>query len=184
MSTTLFNGLCSVSRLAARASTSSGPADWSDIREQAQEIELDLQSWEPEDLGTGRQIAESRAAAIAMQWALLLRLKQKVGSLRNDDPQITKAADNILSALSLIRSGSEVEAHILFPLFMAGVGSMTKANRLIVEYRLNIMETTVGFGNIVVVHKILDELWRLTNEGEVTEWEHIMRTRYPGLVLF
>ncbi len=128
-------------------------------------------------------MAEAQAAAFAMQWAIIIRLLQPTRKLKNDNPQIKKAADNILSALSLIRPGSEIEAHILFPLFMAGVCSMTKPNRMTVEYRLNIMETTIGFGNIKLAHQLLDEIWRRANTGEIVDWEVLMRTKYPGLVL-
>lgn len=151
---------------------------------QALELEMKLQSWTPGDAQLpGRHATEARAAAFATRWAILMRLNQVTRRLENDDAQITKAADNILSALSLIRPGSETEARILFPLFMAGVGSMTKANRLTVEYRLSIMETTIGFGNIAVAHRLLQELWRRANDGQVMDWQVLQRTKYPGLVL-
>jgi transcriptional activator protein UGA3 len=109
-----------------------------ELEQQAQEIELSLQCWTPHDEpASGTRMAEARAAAFATQWALMLWFKQATKKLPNDDPQITKAANNILSALSLIRPGSEIETRILFPLFMAGVGSVTKPNRLTVEYRLS-----------------------------------------------
>lgn len=184
MSTLLYQYLPSISQLATRKLSGSSSNCHLDIAIRAKDIELELQSWAPDDLGGTRLATEARAAAFAMQWAMLLRLNQTVRQLKNDDAQITKAADNILSALSLIRPGSEVEAHILFPLFMAGVGSMTKANRLTVDYRMNIMETTVGFGNIHVAHSLLDELWRQSNEGNIMDWEDLMVTMYPGLVLF
>jgi transcriptional activator protein UGA3 len=154
-----------------------------DILSQAREIELLLQSWEPCDRSVdNRYMTEVRAAAFATQWALILSVNQ--ATKVQNHPQITKAADNILSALSLIRPGSEVEAHVLFPLVMAGVGSNTKANRLTVEYRLTIMNTTVGFGNIRTAHRLLDDVWRLSNEGNVVDWRQVMRSHYPGLVLF
>lgn len=51
---------------------------------------------------------------------------------------------------------------------MAGVGSMTKASWLTVEYRLYGMETNVGFGNIVVAHRLLGEIWRLGAAEEIS----------------
>jgi hypothetical protein len=160
------------------------PASTPEIEKQAQEIELSLQSWTPAENGAGnRRMSEARAAAFATQWALMLQLKQVMKNLKNDDPQITMAANNILSALSLIRPGSEIETRILFPLFMAGVGSVTKPNRLTVEYRLKIMESMIGFGNISVAHKLLDELWRRSNDGDTVDWEDLKEAQYSGLVL-
>lgn len=49
---------------------------------------------------------------------------------------------------------------IFYFLFMAGVGGASKANRLMVEYRLQGMETTLGFGNIFGAHRLLDNVWR------------------------
>jgi transcriptional activator protein UGA3 len=180
----LYQVLPSISRLAERCRTFSTSEVPEDLRNQALELEMKLQSWMPDDVQLpGRYATEARAATFATRWAILMRLNQVTRRMENDEAQITKAADNILSALSLIRPGSETEARILFPLFMAGVGSMTKANRLTVEYRLSIMETTVGFGNIAVAHRLLQELWRRANNGQVMDWEVLQRTKYPGLVL-
>ncbi|KAH8660363.1 fungal-specific transcription factor domain-containing protein [Xylariales sp. PMI_506] len=178
----LYSNLPKISQLAI--AMKNGSVSDQEIQARAHKIELALQSWVPwEDTQRNRHRAEARAAAFATQWALILRLNQVTKKLRNDDPQITKAANNILSAISLIRSGSEIEAHILFPLFMAGVGSVTKPNRLTVEYRLSIMETTIGFGNISIAHRLLDELWRRSNSGETVDWEELKDSKYPGLVL-
>ena len=152
---------------------------------EAQEIEIELQSWTPpEYIDQTRPMSEARAMGFALQWASIMRLLQVTRALKNNDVQIKKATDNILSALSLIRPGSEMEAHLLFPLFMAGVGSMTKPNRLTVEYRLTVMETTIGFGNICIAHRLLDEIWQRANQGEVVDWEELIRSKYQGLVLF
>lgn len=179
---TLYETLPLISSLASPSRT--GLKSPEQIRLKVQEIELSLQSWAPnEETGSNRHDKEARAVAFALQWALILRLHQVSRKLRNDDPQVTKAANNILSAISLIRSGSKMEARILFPLFMAGVGSVTKPNRLTVEYRLTILETTIGFGNIVVAHRLLDELWRRSNDGDWVDWEELKDAKYPGLVL-
>ncbi len=184
ISTCLYEYLASANRLASRIANGPSLSTLGDLREEAQVIELDLQSWNPPDnANSSRLMAEAQAAAFAMQWATMIRLLQPTRKLKIDHPQIKKAADNILSALSLIRPGSELEAHILFPLFIAGVCSMTKPTRMTVEYRLNIMETTIGFGNIKLAHQLLDEIWRRDNKGEIVDWEDLMRTKYPGLVL-
>jgi transcriptional activator protein UGA3 len=181
--TDLYQILPSISQLAKDVSL--GLSTPNDLQMRAHDIELKIQSWVPpqDDAACSRHVAEIKAAAFATQWALILWLSQVTRKLPNSDPKITKAANNILSMISLIRPGSEVEAHILFPLFMAGVGSVTKPNRLTVEYRLKIMETTVGFGNVSVAHTLLDELWRRSNEVGSVDWEDLRDSDWPGLVL-
>ncbi|ETS76415.1 hypothetical protein PFICI_11802 [Pestalotiopsis fici W106-1] len=148
-------------------------------------IELEIQSWAPHDaVNDGLRSQDIRAAAFCTQWALILYLNQTLRRLKSNDVQISKAADTIISALSLIRLSSEVEAHLLFPVFMAGVGSVTKANRLTVDYRLRGMAKTVGFGNINVAHGLLESIWQLANQGEWTDWDELMQAECPILVLF
>jgi transcriptional activator protein UGA3 len=184
ISTCLYEYLASANQLAARIAHGSSPSTPDEWGAEAQDIELALQSWNPPDNDNpSRLMAEAQAAAFAMQWATMIRLLQTTRKLKNDNPRIKKAAENILSALSLIRPGSELEVHILFPLFMAGVCSMTKPTRMTVEFRFNILETTIGFGNIKLAHQLLDEIWRRANEGDIVDWEVLMRTKYPGLVL-
>ncbi|KKK21927.1 hypothetical protein P175DRAFT_0521456 [Aspergillus ochraceoroseus IBT 24754] len=147
--------------------------------EEIREIERMVKRWKP-----GRDLSESseeQAAAIAMQTALLMLLQQRRERLANDDPMMRKMASDILVALSQIRPGSPLEARILFPIFMAGVGSMKKSNRLTVEYRLNMMATK-GLGNVFVTLKLLDDIWRRANRGDIVDWEVLLRSEYPGLV--
>ena len=154
------------------------------VKKGAQSIELALQAGKPlHSPSLPRPMVEARAAALTTRWAVIMRLQKFSQSTTNNETQPKHATDSILSAMSLIRPGSETEARLLFPLFMAGTGSDTKVNRLTVEYRINVMETTVGFRNIVVAHRLLDEIWRRSNEGTVVDWEHLMRTKYPSLVL-
>lgn len=86
------------------------------------EIELLLQSWAPQEIiHPSRNMAEARTLGFALQWAVILRLRQVTKKRSRGDAQTKTGVDNILSVLSLIRSGSEMEARMLFPLFMAGV---------------------------------------------------------------
>lgn len=182
----LYTSLNSINKLAARRRTShESMVDTAMFSSEARDIELSLQGWTPPDEpNDARELREVTAAALAIQWAALMRLQQVMHGNAVSDRKVQTAVENILSALSIIRPGSQVEAHILFPLFMAGVGSTTKANRLTVEYRLNIMETTVGFGNITGAHKLLDSIWQRMNEGErFVDWELLMQKEYAGVVL-
>lgn len=182
LSTSIFESLASISRFASRTRNKTPLLE---ELEETREIERALKAWQPPKvpaLNETRNFTEARALGFALQQAAIMRLQQITKRLENDDPQITKAADGILSALSLIRPGSEMEAHMLFPLFMAGVGSITKPHRLTIEYRLNVMEATIGFGNISIAHKILDEIWRNANEGELMDWEELIRSKYPAFI--
>ncbi|KPI36339.1 uncharacterized protein AB675_7369 [Cyphellophora attinorum] len=178
----LYHCLAEINDVAAEMDNAS-PAEHQSLR--LREIELSLQSWTPaEESQKSRYTSELRAAGFANQWAIMIRLQQVANKSRNDDPRITKAAEHILSALSLIRPGSDVEPLLLFPLFMAGLGSTTKPSRLTVEHRFTSMEATIGLGNIVIAHKLLDEIWRRANDGDVVDWQALTRARYPGLILF
>lgn len=159
------------------------------LKSEADAIDMNIQNWTTSDLhglhnlDLPRHLLEARATGAAMQWATRIRLLQGYHCTKKDDNSLKEAVDNIISALSLVRAGSEMEPRLLFPLFMAGVASTNKPQRLTVEYRLNIIERTVGFGNIFTAHSLLDEVWKLTNEGEVVDWQVLMREKYPDLVL-
>jgi transcriptional activator protein UGA3 len=182
----LYTSLNSINKLAARRTGSYGTAtEKAKFLAEGRDIELCLQGWTPpEEQDDPRDLREVTAAALAIQWAALMRLHQVMHGNDVISRKVQTAVENILSALSIIRPGSQVEAHILFPLFMAGIGSTSKANRLNVEYRLNIMETTIGFGNIIGAHKLLDCVWQRMNEGQLSvDWELLMQTEYAGIVL-
>ncbi|ETS75479.1 hypothetical protein PFICI_12423 [Pestalotiopsis fici W106-1] len=145
-------------------------------------MEAKLQNWE-----SLRDIeSEEKAAACTLRWAMILRLREvKWPSLETASSQIQEPVSNINLALSLIRPGSQAESHLLFPMFMAGVGSISKASRLFIEYRIHVAEKTNGFGSVNAVHRLLDILWRSENNGgEAGAWQDIVAGEMPGLVLF
>ena len=182
----LYESLGNINDLASRrASRSDTESTQTEFLSRSRDIELTLQAWTPGKAGeNNRSFQEVNAAAMAIQWAALMRLHQVVCGNDITHPKVQTAVENILSALSLIRPGSKVESHILLPLFMAGVGSTSKANRLTVEYRLKIMEATVGFGNIIGAHRLLDSLWQSMNDGvDNLDWEMLMRRDFAGVVL-
>ncbi|KAK1987291.1 fungal-specific transcription factor domain-containing protein [Colletotrichum cereale] len=156
-----------------------------DIQAEARAIELALQSWAPPDGDLSVNRDEAKATAFAVQWAAMLRLRE-VTPLQHCDgiDRNQRPIDYILSALSLIRSGSQAESHLLFPLLMAGVFATTKASRLTLDVRLNMMKTTIGFGHIASGHQLLDQVWRRANKGEKWRWRDLVRLVAPGLILF
>lgn len=159
-----------------------------------EDLDLALRGWSSpaspsdEEYHPYRHLAyEAEAVGLATQWATLLLLNEVPWSVppgHEPDPRAATAVANILSALSFVRPGSQMEARMLFPLFMAGLSSWTKTNRLMVEYRLNVMEKTVGFGHVATAHTLLQDIWRRQNAGEGIDWRLLMRLNHPGLVLF
>ena len=178
----LYQCLRRINRLAAPRHSLTAAA----FRDEARAIDLALQSWDPPAEARSVDSIEIRAAAFAVQWSAILRLRQVapiVHPTTGSADHLQGVADHILSAVSLIRPGSKVEAHLLFPLFMAGVASTSKASRLTVEYRINVIKTTVGFGHIAAAQRLLNDLWRSTNNGASVPWEHLAELQ-PSLLLF
>lgn len=169
-----------------RAAGPRGEAQREELFQEARQLDYFLHGWDPPTDDGAVDTVEARAAAFAVKWAAIIRLHQAVPDLREvaGGTVDQNLANNILSAVSLIRPGSHIEAHMLFPLFMAGVESTTKANRLTVEYRINIIQTTVGFWNIQSAHRLLDEIWRRMNNRQTVKWDDIAEQVSPGLILF
>ncbi|KPI45068.1 uncharacterized protein AB675_2604 [Cyphellophora attinorum] len=144
-----------------------------------------LDGWSPPDtIGRSNEFGEAVAGAICMKWAAILYARWTLlGEQTTTSDQIQTATRSILSELSLIRPGSHICTHLLFPLMMAGLGSFSKGDRLTVEYRLNLVEGLLGFGNITVLHKLLDEVWTRANRLEKVDWEYLLETTYPSLAL-
>lgn len=162
-------------------------------------IEHELHCWHPPqaqvEILSGKGYAnhhrsEAIAMASATRWAVLIYMchGEDPSVFQKDYEESTKVNDyveSIISDVSLVRPGSEMDARMLFPLFMAGLGSTTKSQRLTIAYRLNMMETTVGFRHITVAHEILDETWRKRLSGqEVPDWKIMAKETHRGLVLF
>lgn len=106
----------------------------------ASRIRQSLEDWSiPYDGINDRELGELCAAADAFRWAAIIRLDQLFRHDLEQSASLTAfATEKVLSAVSSIRPGSPVETQLLFPLFMAGCGSASKASRLTAEYRLNI----------------------------------------------
>jgi hypothetical protein len=120
-----------------------------------------------------------------MRWATTIRLYQVVHGSKTSQLMLQTAVSNILSAVSIIQPGAKAEAHLLFPLFMAGVSTTLKPQRLTIEYRMSVIESTVGIGNITGVHQLLDAVWLKSKDDTVNvDWELLMHTEHSGVMLF
>lgn len=139
----------------------------------------------PSSPAGGPLLRELAAAAEAVRCAALLWLLHAARRCTGSsivDAERQAALDRILFSIARIRPGSPTEAQLLFPLFLAGVCAQRKSERLRIEYRLTVLESTVGMGNITAAHYFLDEFWQRWNEGlEDTGWEALLS---PNLVLW
>ena len=181
----LYSSLVQINSLASRRATrfESDEAN-QDFLETASAIEVELQKWNPRE-SSDEPSREAMSAAVAFQWAALMRLHQVVHGYAIPHPKVETATRNMMTAFSSIRHGSKIEARILFPLVMAGVGATNVADRMTVRYRLLVMERTIGFGNIFRAHKLVETVWERMDAGEKdVNWARIMYTEFPGIVLF
>lgn len=144
-------------------------------------IEEFLKLWQPPPVPSNHGswlYNQAVAAADAIRWAALIRLWQAAHS--NVAVPNTKLADAVhecLGAIACIRPGSPVETQMLFPLFMVGLSANQKTEVLMIEYRMSVLETTVGTGNIGSAHKALDIIWDRVREGaEDVDWEDVIET--------
>ncbi|OKL63256.1 hypothetical protein UA08_01590 [Talaromyces atroroseus] len=133
-------------------------------------------------------ISDTAMAAEAIRWAALIRLYQiMVEETEQEKEDIEEkkqiAVDNLLNAISSIPPGSPADSQLLLPLFMAGLVTPRKSERLQIEYRLSIVENIVVLGNISCAHQLLDLVWERYYNGEV-DWQALLRVEYPHVLLF
>jgi hypothetical protein len=177
----LYSSVARVNRIISRQLAERNLAS-SASRPTLESVEGELQRWSYFQSAN----SEDGAAAYAIWSATILRLREvSEPDLDIENPRIQVPVNNITSALSLIRPGSPAESHLLFPMFMAGVYSITKASRLVIEHRITVAERTIGAGTVSAVHRLLDRVWRrINNGGKVLSWREIKDDEMPGCVLF
>jgi transcriptional activator protein UGA3 len=165
----------------------------SQINIKSQQLEKALQDWcvVPDQAihhANIRLIREATMAAEAIRWAVLIRLYQIISHHQNQSDfyqdQKHAAVQNILNCISNISLSSPANSQLLLPLFMAGLCATRKTERLQIEYRLTLVESTVALGNISSVHQLLDMFWKRSHNGEEVDWEELLRTEYPYALLF
>ncbi|KAL4782214.1 fungal-specific transcription factor domain-containing protein [Aspergillus varians] len=164
---------------------------------QARRIERHLEQWTAPTKPNRSQkidqlLRDSTMAANAIRWAALIRLYQVMG---DDDDQhspttmamSTKhqvAVENILASISQIQPGSPVDGQLLFPLFMAGLSATRKTERLQLEYRLSLLESSIGMGNIAGAHQLVDMVWERSRGGVSVDWEVLLEAEHPYVLLY
>lgn len=144
-----------------------------------------LENWTPpSSSGDKWYHIEAVAAAQAVRWGCVIWLQHLMFGYSAPVESRQQAIDEVLSAVSQIRPGSAVESQLIFPLFIAGVTATRKAERLRIEYRLSVLESTFGMGNVAGVQRVLDAVWKKSNEGHnIVEWEVLLQQEHSGVLL-
>lgn len=183
----LYNKLSEISHLAVQRMSRHATATSAGIfTAKAAELEAYLQSWQAPKYGHNRRLFnEAVYAAEAIRWAALLRLYQVVDGCAINPEKRRIALNHVEYFISQIRPGSSLEAQLLFPLFMAGLSATRRAELLSIEYRITVLESTVGTGNITGAHKLLDLFWERSQWGSGNvDWEFLLQEKHANVVLY
>ncbi|KAJ5578608.1 uncharacterized protein N7459_007572 [Penicillium hispanicum] len=183
----LYQVLDSVEQLVAEKAIShiATPADDA-LTARAREILEYLEKWmAPTQVrdSNPQLIRDNIMAAEAIRWAAILRLNATMGWEVGDRINQKAVVQKILDCISNIPPGSPVNGQLLLPLFLAGVATTRKTQRLQIEYRVSILESTIGMGSIASVHQFLDLVWKHGHEKNVN-WETILQRDHPYVVLY
>jgi transcriptional activator protein UGA3 len=183
----LYNKLSEISLLAVRRMSRHASATSANIfAAEAAQLEAYLKSWQAPKRGENRRLFnEAVYAAEAIRWAALIRLYQVVDGSAINPEKRQNAVNRVGYFISQIRPGSSLEAQLLFPLFMAGLSATRKAELLSIEYRITVLESTVGTGNITGAHKLLDLFWERSQWGTGNvDWEFLLQEKHANVVLY
>jgi transcriptional activator protein UGA3 len=183
----LYNKLSEISRLAVQRMSRHATATSAGVfAAKAAELEAYLQSWQAPKRGDNRRLFnEAVNAAEAIRWAALIRLYQVVDGRAVNPEKRQNALNHVEYFISQIRPGSSLEAQLLFPLFMAGLSATSRAELLSIEYRITVLESTVGTGNITGAHKLLDLFWEKSQWGTGNvDWEFLLQEKHANVVLY
>ena len=183
----LYNKLSEISHLAVRRRSRHATATSASVfAAKAAELEAYLESWQAPRRGDNRRLFDEAVfAAEAIRWAALIRLYQVVDGCAINPEKRQNAVNYVEYFISRIRPGSSLEAQLLFPLFMAGLSATRRAELLSIEYRITVLESTVGTGNITGAHKLLDIFWERSQwETGNVDWEFLLQEKHADVVLY
>ncbi|KAL2850143.1 fungal-specific transcription factor domain-containing protein [Aspergillus pseudoustus] len=202
LSQDLYQALDSISCLKMKVASPPGSAAHDDVVARAAEaetIERTLYEWTvppstrtTTDHPNHQLVRECALAADAIRWASIIYLRQIAGvshgtntADNNTNPKQQQqqcALENIMGAIFQIHPGSPVNGQLLLPLFIAGLVASKKADRLHIEYRLSLLESNIGMGNIANAHQFLDSVWVSGAGGGC--WEELFRGGKQSVILF
>ncbi|KAL3449850.1 fungal-specific transcription factor domain-containing protein [Aspergillus insuetus] len=205
LSQDLYQALDSISSLKMRAGSPPGSAANDDVVTRAAEaetLERTLYEWTvppstrtTTDHPNHQLVRECALAADAIRWASIIYLHQIVrgshgtnSADNNTNPkqqqQQQRALENIMGAIFQIHPGSPVNGQLLLPLFIAGLVASKKADRLHIEYRISLLESNIGMGNIANAHQFLDSVWVSGVGGGGGCWEELFHGEKQSVILF
>lgn len=84
-------------------------------------------------------------------------------------PLVQDAVKNVMSCLDQLPITAPVNTNLCWPIAVVGSCLETSEQRESVKTRLEMMERTIGLGNIAKTRLLLEELWKLPNTV-VTPW--------------
>lgn len=169
------------------------------FRQSAARINDELRAWRPELQPESTPTMSSNLrgqkdllnAALAIQWASILRLHQVVEGYNRFDSCVAECTSKILDYVSKIRFGSPAENILIFPLVMAASGCVNDEDRIEIRQRWVVMERTIGFDNIYRAREMVEAVWKAidggshnkSHDGGHVNWARIRFEQFPGVVL-
>lgn len=158
-------------------------------------IEMKLQNWSPNHIDTAGNFLMNgeidldkfslSSYWLALQWSSFLRLHQIREGYNRRDTRVSACLSIILRSLKSIENIPEIETGLMFPLIMAGVVCIAKADREYVLSRIRSIKDKLRFNYIGEFEKLLHAVWgRDDKEGDSINWAKIRFYQFPGLVMF
>ncbi|KAL4959358.1 Zn(II)2Cys6 transcription factor [Aspergillus stella-maris] len=124
-------------------------SDWEILETQAHALERHYQDLESSDM-----LAVDRA----FRYAGLLHLHCRVRGSLPDSCEVSDALSGLMQSVTTIRSGSAVEAGVLFPIFTAGCETQDFGQRNEIKERLEVLEGT-GMKQIQSARTLMQRCW-------------------------
>ncbi|KAL2828777.1 fungal-specific transcription factor domain-containing protein [Aspergillus cavernicola] len=182
----MYQALDAINSLATKKATTGTTAqDDAMLAAKAQQIESFLHGWSvpmPIQCQDRQLVHDNTMAAEALRWAIIIRFHQVMGWEFSNETNQKSAMENILRSVSQIQPSSPANGQILLPLFIAGLSTARKTERLQIGYRMSLLENTVGMGNITSAHQFLDLVWG--HSRKEIKWEAFLQKEHPYVILF
>ncbi|CBF89617.1 fungal specific transcription factor domain-containing protein [Aspergillus nidulans FGSC A4] len=124
-------------------------SDWETLDTHAHAFEKHYQDAESFDM-----VAVDRA----FRYAGLLHLHRRVLGNSSGSDAVSEALDGLMQSVAAIRSGSAVEAGVLFPIFTAGCETQDSERRTEIKERLEVLEGT-GMKQIHNARTLMQRCW-------------------------
>jgi transcriptional activator protein UGA3 len=142
----------------------------------AQELESRLNQWSYSPHGVSADLinlAEMyRSAALIHLYRVIRR--NLPGLANTLDRKISAQIEAMFNRLKAIPQRSFAESSMLFPLFMAGGEAEELETISIVRDRMSDIAKYRKFSNVKVALEVLEEVWRLRQDGQEADWRDVL----------